>query len=303
MERARRRAEEVLFHQPSVEGILARREARRSRPADAGLAIALAGELKAAQSQDGSWGGNLLRSAQALLRLRDLEPGAAAAASAVSRGLSWLRGRQGAPGRYGDGCDPSAHGVGVCHHFLAGFFAPCPPEDTLAAIRLDCGAPVEGEPDTRVAASCVALRALLAWGEWGSELSLHVDGLCRIAGLWRRWAEGLLSPPAHLTVVRALLDAPASAQRETAARHGLGLMLRAQRADGTWPDVDVFLVLDVLHAAQASQHDDNRMGDAVRRAAGLLAVSQQEDGSWGSEDMPRRTLIGWRALRAAMLAG
>src|SRR5690606_11146130 len=178
-----------------------------------------------------------------------------------------------------------------------GFFSPAPPQPSLEAVRLACGAPVPGDATVRLVASCVALQAKLRWGRYGRDVELHLEGLRRIVDLWDA-RDGLFTMPGFVAAVAALADAPDPESREAAAR-GIATLVGAQRADGTWPDVDLFQVMELLERAARTDNATPAVNAALHRSAVMLAVSIQEDGTWGLHAGTRRTLIGWRVLRYA----
>ncbi|HEY8468787.1 MAG TPA: hypothetical protein VIL18_04050 [Longimicrobiales bacterium] len=284
------------------EALLARAEAGIARPEDAAaLDAAITATLKA-QHDDGSWGGGLLDTAEALLHLHELRsalPGRRTrrGRAQIARALDWIRSRRGLPGRFSDGCDPERHELAVCHHFLAGFFSPAPPEPPLEELRLVCGAPVVGDRNARLAASCVALQAKLRWKRYGRDVDLHLEGLRRIIELAGQHP-GLVSPPAFIAALAAVADAPGKENRQAAA-NGIAMLISSQRGDGTWPDADLFHVLELLERTARRRRVPAELDAALRRAAYHLAASLQEDGTWGQQAGARRTLIGWRALRYA----
>jgi hypothetical protein len=287
----------LLRESSGAEALLARREVGLPAPGDGAALEAEAAAVLAAQLDDGSWGGGLLDTAEALLALHELWEGENRGSGQVERGLDWLRTRRGAPGRFGDRCDPRRHEAALCHHFLGGFFSPAPPEPPLEAVRLACGAPVSGDAAARLVASCVALQAKLRWGRYGRDIELHLEGLRRIVDLWDERA-GLFTVPAFVAAVAALSDARDPRSRDAAAR-GIATLVGAQRADGTWPDVDLFQVLELLERTARTGGASPALDAALYRGAVLLAVSIQDDGTWGQHAGTRRTLIGWRVLRHA----
>ena len=145
IEPARDRAEAAIAASDAVDAVIARREAGRARPDDDALTEQHVAELAAGQRDDGSWDGELVRTAEILLLLHDLvapdgdgaaakgrtdgsERARATATPVVERGMAWLRGRRRRPGCYGEGCTPERHAEALCHHFMGGFFSPGPPE-------------------------------------------------------------------------------------------------------------------------------------------------------------------------------
>ncbi|HSH45435.1 MAG TPA: hypothetical protein VK966_06250, partial [Longimicrobiales bacterium] len=241
----------------------------------------------------------LLATARTLLVIHELRTAAGLEERPpeVGAALDWLRGRQGAPGAWTDGCTDDRHRHGYCHHFAAGFFSPGPPETDLGEVWLSSGVPLTGDDEIRFAVSTVALRAMLAWNAGGTDALLHLAVLRRVVGDWARGQPpASLSAAGLLAAVQALL---ASRQPEDleAAERGLHLVAGKQRGDGSWADTDAFQALEVLEAADRSGAADAVTRRAFTHAARLLIASQQSDGSWGRAHGPRRALIGWRTLR------
>lgn len=253
------------------------------------------------QSRDGSFDGELARTAQVLMQLREVSEAAGLGEvdPAVGRALDWMRGRQRQPGCWSDGCSPERHAAGLCHHFLGGFFSPAPLDAELEPLELSCGIQVEPDGDIRFVSSCLALRAFWRWKAHAPDAGLHVDGV-------RRALEQstppvvALSPEAALEGLGVLLDAPELPDDalETATR-GLEDLAAKQLGDGSWGNVDVFHALDILLRGMQRGVATAVAARVLDRSARLLASAQQPDGSWGSEAAERRALIGWRAMRWA----
>lgn len=307
LERARDLAGEHLFALPDPEGILARREAGRTDPGDDRRLAALLDTLGHAQHADGSWEGGLVPTATTLLLLRELFPDGDPAGVIAGAAVDFLRARRGAPGRYGDRCTPADHAVGLCHHFLGGFFAAAPADAPLPEIVLPSGARVQRDPDTRLAASALALEAMLRWRAPDRDTAIHLEGIRRILCIADRFDDDRLLPAARLAALTALLAAPITTDGAAVAGEAIAMTLRTQRADGSWPRTDTFQVLELLLAAGAPAEGGSVMPQAgidaaIARAAAMLAVTQQRDGTWDRDAGPRRTLIGWRTLRHATRA-
>jgi hypothetical protein len=256
-------------------------------------------ELCAHQQPDGSWSGDLSRTGEVLLLLGEMAPlnASAEVMNAVRRATDWIRSRQGEPGRFGDGCAPDRHAAGTCHHYLGGFFSPGPPDRAHTGLRLSCGARIESEADARLAASCLALRALLRWGHRGTNATLHLNMLRRLIAGEPRWlTSGGLEPAARLTAVASLLEANRSGDRPVIEIF-LRVLTQAQRADGSWPNADVFQVLQLLEDAAARNFSPELLAPPIRRAVGALVSAQHANGSWGPDTRPRQLLIAIRSLR------
>ena len=294
-ERALERTARNLFASVTPESVLARSEEGR---ADEALAAAVLTDLLEAQQEDGSWNGDIVRTAESLLVVHELQ--LPAGGEAAQRGVAWLRARQDQPGRYGDGCDEERHRMGLCHHFLAGTFAAAAPGVPVSGITLASGARIEGDGPARLAASALALHAVLVWGARSSAIDLHVEALCRMVLSRAGWQDEICPPTTLLVVLGALLNAPHTAATEAAWTRGLDLTARAQRADGTWPGADTFQATEILLLALRAGRSHERVEGALTRVARLLATSQQRDGTWGRETGPRRTHAAWRVFRFAL---
>lgn len=232
--------------------------------------------LEEAQSEDGSWAGSLGATARSLLLLRGL--GADADASGQA-GVAWLRQRRREGASYLAGCDAERHRQSLCGHFAGGLFAPTaadgdPPSCSLLGVR------VEGRAASLVL-SCMALVAEEAWGAAARDAALHAAALRRMVLERDSWTSTASEPiPAFLAAVRALLPFGTD---DGAVWHALVVTLRSQRADGSWPDTDTFLVLDVLLGAAARGYGGASLDRGLARAAELLAVTQQAQGGWSRE--------------------
>lgn len=292
------RVEAYLADAGGVDALVYRFEAGRAGPDDAATAGNWIRRMLSEQGRDGSWDGDLVATARALVvmhavataaGIREVDPG-------VGRAIAWLRSRQGRPGRFAAGCTPGEHGAGVCHHHLGGFFAVAPPEAELNELGLDQGAVVRGDRDCRFAGSALALEALLRWGRGGEDVRLHMYGLRRV--LERLGLTGGVSPAATLVGLAALLRAPTHglADRAAAATAIAGLAGR-QLGDGSWSGVDVFQAVEVLLLALETGVAAEPATTPLRHATRLLATTQQENGSWGAREPVRKSLIAWRALR------
>jgi hypothetical protein len=307
LERARDLAGEHLFALPDPEGILARREAGRPDPQDERRLAVLLDALGRAQHADGSWEGGLIPTATTLLLLRELFPDGDPAGVVAGAAVDFLRARRGAPGRYGDRCTPVDHAAGLCHHFLGGFFAAAPAGAPLPEVVLPSRARVQRDPDTRLAASALALEAVLRWGILDRDTAIHLEGIRHMLRLADRLDDDRLVPAARVAALAALLAAPATTDGAAVAGVAIGMILRTQRADGSWPGTDAFQVLELLRAAGAPAQGGHACHNAgidaaIARAAEMLALTQQRDGTWDRGAGPRRTLIGWRTLRHATRA-
>ncbi len=250
------------------------------------------------QRDDGSWGGDLLRTIDSLLTIQELRTAARLVEQdpGVARAHDWIRGRRGLPGTWADGCSSDRHRQGLCHHFSGGFYSPADPDVMQPGARLRCGAEVAGDGELRFVASALALRCVLGAGREGQDDRLHLAGLRQVVRVWAENRPGDLSVGGLLAAIHALIASDHPADRD-AAQAGLRLVGSKQRGDGSWVETDAFQALDVIGTAVAAGIDVDRMNQALWHGARLLVSSQQKDGSWGRDHGPRRALIGWRTLR------
>lgn len=290
------RAERRLFEMPVLESFIARREAGVAEVEATQTAGALVDELLTHQSADGSWGDNLVLTAEALLLLADLRPFDADAREGVARALAWLRGRQGAPGSWSDVCTPDRHAAALCHHFATGFFSPGPRDTSFGGTVLATGAQLPGDDDARLALSALALRAVLAYRRPSQDDLLQIEALRRVAAFLFRDRTGI-STPAAVSVLATLAIAPRTPAHVAAVHGALSRLAGLQRGDGSWPGAEMFHVADALLVAVANGYGSPLFDAAIARSVEMLILTQQPDGSWGSDAGPYRLLTGWRTLR------
>ncbi len=294
LRRSLARLEAWLLAERTPAGVLARRQGGVAAPADATLVAGWCATLVAGHGPDGSWKGSIARTAAALVRLRELGCEGASMEPAAKAALDWLRTQAGRPGRFGDGCTPAAHGVGLCHHFAAGFYAPGPGDPVQE------GPPLAGAgpgAEQALVLSSAALRAVLVWGGTGTAVQLHIEALRRILSIWAApEGEPVFSAHAAHAVLAALLEAAGTERNVEAVAQGLTALARTQRGEGTWAGVDPFESMALLMRAVERGYAAPEMERSIERVAGLLTVSQRSDGRWGDED-DMRALAGWRGLR------
>jgi hypothetical protein len=257
------------------------------------------GRILGEQNSDGSWGSDLLATAEALLVIHELRTAAGVKEQdpAIGRARDWIRSRRGLPGAWSGGCTTQRHGLGLCHHFIGGFFSPAPPDQDCPEARLRCGARLLAGAEVRLVSSAVALRCMLAWGVAGRDEWLHLEALRRMVQVWPE------SPPEGLSIgaLLAAIHALAVSGREDdhqVAQWGLRLVGGKQRGDGSWVETDAFQALDVMGAAADAGIARDQMRRSLWHGARLLIASQQADGSWGRDHGPRRALIAWRTFRS-----
>jgi hypothetical protein len=222
-----------------------------------------------------------------------LDLGEPADGPAIRAATGWLAALQGRPGAFGEGCDKERHARRTCEHFLSGFFAPAPPEQRLAPVTLPNGKVYRAEAAARFALSALALRALLRAGQSARPaVREHLDSLARYAEQWKEWGPAL-APDAIVAGMHALAEGgpPWSA----AAQRLVSVVFRRQALDGTWPQADLFQMLEMLRAVASPE-----ARTLARHALPALAARQHPDGTFGTTAREERTLI---ALRAALWVG
>jgi hypothetical protein len=111
-------------------------------------------------SEDGSFDGDLVRTAESLLLLGSLQA-TPARDERCDNAVAWMLQQRDVPRRFAGTCDPAAHQLGVCSHFLTGFFSPGPREVPLDGLRFSNGLQFNTDEDARLAASARAASAAL----------------------------------------------------------------------------------------------------------------------------------------------
>ncbi len=271
----------------SRQGYLARQALGRPAPGDAELAKRLRRELAAGVRPDGTVIGGAVPTIWRVHELLDL--GAGEDSPAVTRALAWLLDLQDRPGTFHEGCDRIRHARRLCHHYIAGFFAPAAPTQRLAPVTLPMGKVFRVEPAARFAISCLALRTALRAG-YGDRPSIrrHLQSLAQISEQWTEWS-GYFAPDVVVAGLHAL--AAGGDEYRPVVERLVDLVTSHQGVEGEWPSADLFQVLEALQAADTA--------DALvtaRRATTALVVRQRADGTFGASAQQERALIGLRTL-------
>jgi hypothetical protein len=272
------------------QGILARAALGAPGAGDAALTQELASAMSAELRPDGTIMGGAVPTIWRTHELLDL--GRDATDPALVRLLTWLMGRQGQPGAYGEGCDKARHAQRVCEHWVRGFFSPAPAEVRVAPITLPNGKPFRVESAARFAISCLGLRAALraGLGERPGPAQ-HLESLHQLSGQWTRW-NGSFVPDVMVAGLHALaLGGPGT---RASVEQLVGMIAAHQAPDGLWPNADLFATLEALHATglEAARA-------AVGRALPALVERQRADGTFGAMAQQERALIALRAFRWA----
>lgn len=300
--RAMTRAASSLRGVQVVESLLARHDAGEPQAGDAQLAGAVVDELLSHREPDGSWLGSLTRTAELLHDIDELRAIDPANSDSAATSVEWLLSRQNGDGRFGGVCTPRLHLLQLCEHAVSGFFAPAPMDVNLSTLTLQHGARFVSDTAARIGASSLALSAVLRFGVSGPEVSRHLDALRRVTELDDRDRASLVSSAALACMALALQAAPAAEPARAALPEMIGALLRTQRGDGSWPDTDLFFVLSVLTQLARDPACAPLLQASMDRAARLLVLLQQPDGSWGRQGEAWRQLVGWRVLRRATSA-
>lgn len=288
-----------LLHSPVYEAVLARREAGRSAPDDLSLLDELAQVVVQEQDISGGWGGSLLRTAEALLLLHDFQSRSTEVTASVGRALNWLALQQNQPGRFGEPCESDLHHAQLCHHFTTGFFAEPVLRERNRSWVLASGLELRDPRGYTFAASALALRAVVTWRSPTQTDIEHLDALRRFAQFAFKGGAPRLLLGAVLAGLGALAAAPRTPGGMTAVHGALSRLAGLQRADGSWPGIDIIHVLDLLLFAISRGYGSPLFDAAICRAADQLVLMLRPDGSWGATEAPSRALVGWRALRYA----
>ncbi|MFL5495002.1 MAG: hypothetical protein ACJ8DC_11525 [Gemmatimonadales bacterium] len=268
------------------QGILAR-AALGSAGSDDDLVSRLVAALETEIRPDGTVGGAVVPTIWRVHELLDL--GRGGQEPAVGRAVSWVLGLQGKPGAFGEGCDKPRHAQRICAHYVRGFFAPAPPEQRLAPITLPNGKVFRAEPAARFAISSLALRAALRTGHGAQPaLQQHVTSLVGLAEQWTGWT-GYFAPDVIIAGMHAL--ALAGPELEPVVERLVELVSAHQAPDGTWPNADLFHVVEGL---LATRHPAAKA--LIQRAAPSLASRQRADGTFGAPAQQERALIVLRAM-------
>lgn len=275
------RARSWLAERRDYYGFLSRRDRKRGAPEMAGH---LRGDMLARQESDGSWGDDLVVTADAVWQLLDL--GVHPSHGSIDRAVTWLYDdRRDAEGAYGEGCTPARHEQGTCEHYLSGFFSPAPPDESYE-IELANGQTVNSDASARLLASERALRTLLRVNADDLRARDSVDGL-RGVPLYLEYG-GTFTPAVLVGAVQALARAQ-GAPGELSA--GLDTLSKAQEKDGTWPNVELFFVLETL-----LEVDPRRALPMLEKALPGLLKSQHKYGAWGRKYLAAQTWIAVQVL-------
>jgi hypothetical protein len=265
------------------QGILARRLLGKPSADDSQLAKELTRRLTGEIRADGSVGGAFVSTAWAIVELNDLG-GDPAAATRLS---DWLLARQDAPGRFGEGCTPPRHAGRTCEHFMKGFFAVAPATERVSPLTLPIGKVIRSEGTARFAGSCLALRAAILAGQGSQDgVRRHIESLAVAA-------TGPL-PTDHYPmefVVASLSTLAHARQEQNAIGAYRDLLLKRQKEDGTWSDLDSFMTLEALMT-----EGSEKALRAVRKAIPSLLAVQRRDGTFGALARQERALIGLEAM-------
>jgi hypothetical protein len=269
------------------QGVLARQALGDPAPEDDVLARRLVDDMRAETRMDGSIAGAVVPTIWRAHELIDL--GHDAHQAGTVRVLGWVLGLQSKPGAFSEGCTAPRHAHRSCEHFVSGFFSPAPPGQRLTPVMLPNGKVFRAEPAARFAISCLALRAALR-GRLADRplIEQHVISLLQLRDQWEVW-DGYFSPDSIMAGIHALAFAP---EPHRAVLPTLTKTVLAHQAeDGTWPNADLFHMLEGLNALGSREAHT-----AVRRAVPALLARQRIDGSFGTSAQQERALIALRSL-------
>jgi hypothetical protein len=261
LKKAFEKVEGFLAPRDTRPGILARDLVGRPRPGDAKLADILVSERRARTRMDGSIDGSLVKTAWAAWEMLDL------------------------------GTDPLHGGLDRLVAWTLGQVESTGPIPDAAPVTLPSGAVFPDAEAAALAARCLGLRVVLR---------ARREARPGVAQLVDQIADGPQPPTLDLSacVLGALALVPPPHRR-----HLDGLVARigtAQGPDGTWPDADLFHMLEALVLAGVKP-----ARAVASRAAPALAARVRDDGSVDERapDDPiheERALIALRALQVAL---
>ncbi len=250
----------------------------------------LRGDLLAKQGRDGSWGdGNLASTAEAIWQLLDL--GTNSDFQPFARGLEWLYGRLDAEGSYASGCTPARHEHKTCEHFLRGFFSPGQPNKALE-INLPNGQSVTSDVAARLLVSERTLRSVLRANPSDPRSAAAMRGLTSLP-LYDDYG-GNFTPAVLVGAVQAL--AWSAGQDADKLVAGLATLAAAQQEDGSWPNVELFFVLEALLETRHPFADE-----MLKRAVPKLLDSRHKNGTWGRRQMATQTWVAVQVLERTIL--
>jgi hypothetical protein len=293
------RAEHRIYELPVVEAFIARRESGDERIDDQETIDAVASEMLEHQSSDGSWGGSVVLTAEALLLLYELDM-PVSMRTVVERAQHWLRGRRNVEGAYTQGCSPERHELALCEHFAGGFFAPASYSVDLTGASLTNGLTFQTDTDARLGISALALHAMRRWSRASIDDSLHLAALHRIVTAAARGYIPEIPLHTMTLVLTALALGPRTPEFISVLHGSLTKITGYQRADGSWQGAEPFHVADLYLYATKAGYGSPVFDAAIVRTAELLVHTQNPDGSWGQDTTgPYRLLTGWRTLRYA----
>lgn len=269
---------------PTRPGILVRRALGTAMPGDDASARQLANNRRAETRMDGSVRGEFLTTAWLAIELMDLDH--AADQAGTVRVIGYLLARQDEPGAYGGtNARPEHRG-----RTFPGFFSPGDPAQSVAPLTLPNGAIIADDADARFAASCIALRGVLkARQEKRPQVLRHTESLAQLAQHW--------GGPIPLVLACSTLHGLALSEPPMRdAIPGLIARIAVDQQDGTWPQADLFHVLQALLAVP-----DPDATTLIQRAIPGLITRQRADGAFDGDEAisEERAWIATRALLRA----
>ena len=295
MREAAARARGWLAEREDYHGYLVKKDQGRGAPE---LATHLRGDIQAQQRRDGYWldpdedAPSLVLTSEYLFQLLNL--GLAGTSRAVERGIEWMYSMRGADGAFGEGTALD-HTLTPIPGIGNGFFSPCKSDEAME-ITLPNGQHIASDAGARLLASERAMRTILRANMDDAQAVPSVAAL-RGAPLYLEYG-GTFTPAVLVGAIQALAWTHTPYIGEVVA--GLEALRDNGEADGSWPNVEFFFVLEMLLEVRHPM--------ALRMMEGAmprLYEGQHKNGSWGRGYMAPQTWIGLnvleRLVKAAMV--
>ncbi len=287
---AAERAHAWLAEREDYYGYLVRRREGRRSPE---LASHLRGDLQAKQQRDGSWhdpdeeAPSLALTSEALWQLQVL--GLKAGSRAIDQGVAWVYSQRGQDGAFGVEGTKARHVTAMPGQENA-FFSPGP-SDEAEEVTLPNGQIVTSDVGARLLASERALRVLLRADPHDARANASVAALKGLP-IYLEYG-GTFTPAVLVGALQALGWTARPYTSEVIA--GLETLAENQEKDGTWPNVELFFVLEAL-----LEVDHPLALRLMEKAIPRLLETQHKYGAWGRHYLAEQTWMALSVLERAL---